>query len=212
MKEKLLKFAIAFWVVLIPSLLLVVATKDTFVDVDVAQPEIEDSLGGGAYSFLETTRSAGATTTRNYLNSNAANTASTTAVFKIDKTVDLDLNFVVLASSTASRLVWAVAFSNNYTGACSTANAVCTATGDGDWFFEDGSSVDSTTLVTHGAGRLINEWRLNASSTESCGAMCFTKNVGVPDTRATHMKLYLGSQVADASVWFELMRQVPLSR
>ena len=39
MKEKLLKFAIAFWVVLIPSLLLVVATKDTFVDVDVAQPE-----------------------------------------------------------------------------------------------------------------------------------------------------------------------------
>ena len=168
-------------------------------------------LAGSSYSFLETTRSAAATTTRSYLNSSAGPNASTTAIFKIDRAVDLDLNLVATASTTNSRLVYAFAFSNNYTGTCSTANAVCSTTGNGDWFFEDGTSVDSTTQVTHGSGRVNNPWVLNASSTESCGAMCFTKNVSIPDVRATYLKIYFGSTVADASIWYELMRQVPFS-
>lgn len=162
-------------------------------------------------NFLETTRSAAATTTTAYLNSNAALSASTTAIFKIDKAVDLDLNIIAVASSTNTRLSWAVAFSNNYSGTCSTANAVCSTTDNGDWFFADGESVDTTTLVTHGAGRVENFWALNSSTTESCGTMCFTKNFDIANVKATYMKLFIGSRVTDASVWYELMRQVPYS-
>ena len=183
----------------------------------IAFPKVESRLGGGAF-FINVSRSATATTTAQMLNStgigftkvNHAGVAttrsgqigSTTAIYKIDQSVAYDLNLMMVASNTDSQLVWSYAFSNNYNE----------ATGDGDWFFEDGSSVDSVTQKTHG-NRLQHLWTPGtSSSSETCGTLCFTKGVDVDELRARHVKIYFGSRVASSSLWHELARELPNSR
>lgn len=174
-------------------------------------------LGGDAY-YINISRSATATTTTDMLNSTGigftridhagarrvvgSESGSTTAIHKIDRSVAYDLNLMLVASNTDSQLVWSYAFSNNYNE----------STGDGDWFFEDGRQVDSTTQVTHGQ-LLQHQWTPGtSSSTETCGTLCFTKNVGVDELRGRYVKIYFGSRVASSSLWHELARKLPQNR
>lgn len=87
-----------------------------------------------------------ATTTPVYMQTTA--TASSTVIGYTSRATALDLNIGIIASSSSSRLAWTLEFSTNYNR----------ATGNGDWYFEDGSNVDSTISVTHGASPLINQW------------------------------------------------------
>ena len=179
----------------------------------IAFPKIESSLGSGSF-FINVSRSATATTTTSILAPNgfifadsdsSSRTGSTTFIYSIDRSASYDLNWMFTASSVDSNLVWSYAFSNNYNE----------ATGNGDWFFEDGNNVDSTTLVTHGATIVLHSYiptAITASSSETCGAMCFTRNIDVPDMRARHVKLYFGSRVATGTLWHELARELPNSR
>jgi len=201
-KQKVFTIGFIGWLLIVAVFLGIIAFKS---------PTIKDFLGGGSSYFLNIIRSATATTTTTNLSHNEAQSASTTAIYQIDRATDFDLNVMVRASSTSAVFVWSVAFSNNYVG-CTDINVACPTTGNGDWFFEDGSSVDSTTAVSHGAGILQNTWALNSSSTESCGAMCFTKNIAIKDIRARHVKFYFGSRVASSTMWHELVKEVPNSR
>ena len=183
----------------------------------IAFPQTESKLGSGSF-FINVSRSATATTTVQMLNSTGigftkvdhagiastrlGQVGSTTAIYKINQSAAYDLNLMMVASNTDSQLVWSYAFSNNYNE----------ATGDGDWFFEDGSSVDSVTQKTHG-NLLQHLWTPGtSSSSETCGTLCFTKGVDVDELRARHVKIYFGSRVASSSLWHELARELPNSR
>ena len=159
-------------------------------------------FGGSGAFFINISRSATATTPTSILAPNgfifadadsSSRTASTTFIYEIDRSSAYDLNMMFTASSVDSNLVWSYAFSNNYN----------TDTGNGDWFFEDGNSVDSAVLVSHGTTILLHSFTptaITSSSSESCGAMCFTRNVDVPDIRARHVRIQFGSRVATGTL------------
>src|SRR3990167_3657010 len=70
-------------------------------------------------------------------------TATSTFSIESEGAEAIDLNFFVIASSTASNLVWYYQFSNN----------------DIDWYGEDTKTVNSDILTTHGASTTVHQWK-----------------------------------------------------
>lgn len=210
MKEKLLKYVVGLWALLIPVLLFIVATKDVSAPVvSVEQPKEEAPLGGGDFFFVNPVRSAGATTSVTYLST----TATSTFVFNINGISDYDMNVLFNASTTGtSKLAYKFEFSNNYEENCRI-GVVCAGTSDGDWFGEDSFQNNNTITTTHGARTREHEWTPTASGdTDLCGTSCFKRNFNTPDIRAKFVKIHFSTRAANGSIWFELGNKEPSSR
>lgn len=177
----------------------VVILAGVFLGTTIFQKE--DSSLGGRFN-LDISRSAAATTTLSYLAT--SDTASTTAVYDINKIPATDLNLMFTASTTGtSKLIHSYAFSTG--NGCDATPAGC------DWFFEDGKEANSTSLSTHAPRRVIHSWTPVADNA-SCGDACFTKSVGIPDVRAKWMRIYFGVRDANGALWHEIVREDTIVR
>lgn len=88
-----------------------------------------------------------ATTTRQSVTA-AGFTAASTFIIPTENVDFLDLRLMVEASTTASEIRWRVSFSDNYNP----------ATGNGDWYFQDGNTVTSNATSTHSVQGHENLW------------------------------------------------------
>ncbi len=146
-----------------------------------------------------------------YLNQNEATStptflatgATTTMPFSSNNADVIDLNIELTSSSTIPTLTWQYEFANN---------AACTTSGwaNCDWHAEDGNTVTSNILVTHGANPLLHQWTPPATTTDG---EIWKKNVQIPSTAAkyTRISFSIGSG-AVADIWAEAIPRIRTSR
>jgi|TARA_Y100000310_G_C20684969_1_gene818394 hypothetical protein len=136
----------------------------------------EPSLGG-AYFTTEAVNignTAVTTTPAVYLETGSA---SSTLSFNCDEASQIDLNLLVVASSTASKVQWEYSFSDD--------NAV--------FYFEDGRTVDSKVSVTHGQSALQHYWTPATTATT-------TKNITVTPVASKYCRVGFSVSGANAGI------------
>lgn len=139
------------------------------------------SAGTGAGYATTTPGEASATTTVTYF----LPTSATTTITGYSNRADLiDLNLLEVASSTATAWLYTVQFSPNYVS----------ATGNGDWYNEDCSTITSNILITHGAGQCVHTWTPGTTATVK-------KNFSIGTTQARWFRINFQATVAGGSLY-----------
>lgn len=134
-----------------------------------------------------------ATTTRQYLNGTTH--AKSSFIIPIDEADLIDLYLMAEASSTTAVLDWELSFSNNYD----------TATGNGDWYCADASSVAIASTTHNGTTCHEDQWTPGTVSTS-------TKNVSVSPTAAKFARVRFYANTGDLSIHAEANVRKPVAR
>ena len=151
-----------------------------------SQHTVRVELGGRDYLTRAFLNDQVATSTKGDL----ANTylklgfASSTLETSTDNIDQIDLNLWVVASSTSAKVNWNLEFSHN---------------GD-DWFGEDGLTVTSDVLVTHGSNQLMHTWTSGKTATN-------TTNITITPVASKFMRVNFNSSNAQSWIWAELIKR-----
>jgi len=161
--------------------------KLRFGNSEVSNPEEGPVLGGGF--FLGRCPFTVSTSTGRYLTGSDATTSP--IVCRIDGADMIDLNIQLTASSSTSTLRWQVEFSSN----------------GGDWYAEDGKTITSNTITTHGESPKLHVWTPNTTATT-------TKNVGIEPLSAKFIRVFfnMSPQTDNGAVWAEIVKREQFRR
>lgn len=139
------------------------------------------SAGTGAGFATTTPGEASASTTISYF---LPSSATTTITGFSGRATTIDLNLLEVASSTSSVWIYTVQFSPNYVS----------ATGNGDWYNEDCSTITSNTVITHGAGACTHTWTPNTTATVK-------KNIGIGTAQSKWFRINIQVTGAGGSLY-----------
>lgn len=147
----------------------------------VLQRKVDETAGGpfilGTHCYLGNSLQGTSSFAVSYLT-----TSTTTFDCYIARADKVDLNIRYTASTTSSRLEWKYEFSNDKI----------------DWKAEDGTTVDSNTEVTHGAGMVVHKWTPGTTSTSS-------KNITISPTASKWLRVNFTSAAANGALWAEII-------
>jgi hypothetical protein len=139
------------------------------------------SAGTGAGFATTTPGEASASTTVTYF---LPSSATTTITGWAGRATTIDLNLLTVASSTATAWLYTVQFSPNYVS----------ATGNGDWYNEDCSTVTSNIIITHGASACVHTWTPGTTATAK-------KNIGIGTAQAKWFRFNFQATAAGGSLY-----------
>ena len=164
---------------------------------DMMKKNQNTELAGSANILSRWGTGSPATTSPQYLSTSSATSSLMIATGNADS---IDFNILGVGSTSAATLLYRVSFSNS--GTCPLGNA--------DWFSEDGRTISSNTLVTHGAGPVTHLQSL-ATSSLPVASNQFTKNIVITPVASNCMKVDYSITGANASLWTELALREPLN-
>lgn len=133
---------------------------------------LESATGGAKASSGE----GSATTSPFYFST--SDTASTTATGFSERGKDLSLDLIMLASTTASGLVYNMQYSHNGI----------------DWFDEGCTTATSNVLISHGASPCYNTWVPATTTVQK-------KHIFIENVRAKYFRFKSGMIGANGSLW-----------
>ena len=138
--------------------------------------------GGGTFvtEAFDNCSNCMSTTSPAYLT--AAGAATTTVAFKSEGAESFDMNLTVNASTTGTVYLWTTEFSNNNV----------------DWYCEDGKTLTSNILITHGASCVIHSWTPGRVATTS-------KNIVVTPVNSKYARTNVGVTAANGSVYSQVI-------
>lgn len=154
---------------------------------DVRSLTGQDQLGGVSLDVYRLSDAA-ATTTPHFQGTGAA---STTLTMSVTNAKHIDLNIWAKSTSTIPVITWTWYFSSD----------------DGankNWYPEDGNTVTSNTLVTHGASPLTHSWTPVATSTVG---ETWLKNAAVDPVASKYAKVMIDATGAATDLYVEGVTQ-----
>lgn len=163
----------------------------------IATPPASQNVGGAGFSIDQayylpaqpsgagyattTPGEASATTTIHYFSTASATTSLT---MWSGRATTIDLNLIEVASTTATNWLYTVQYSPNYVS----------ATGNGDWYNEDCSSITSNVVITHGATACIHTWTPGTTVQQK-------KNIGIGVAQEKWARINIWASAAGGSLY-----------
>lgn len=151
----------------------------------------EDNPSFGSGFFLGRCAISEASTTMRFIHGGDVATSSP-LLCDIDGADMIDLNILFVASSSTSTLTWAIDFSTN----------------GGDWFGEEGKTVDNNVVTTHGASTKVHRWTPAVTSSTATSS----KNVGIEPLAAKKMRVFFQPMNDNGKVWAEIVKREQFRR
>lgn len=137
-----------------------------------AEPQEEELFGGSGFELSKTSMASSSVTT-------TGDTAE--MIFDVGSAESIDLYVTYVASSTLAQLDWTYYFSFAGEEEATT------------WYAEDGKTVSTNVLATHGATPFVHSWLPATTTTQM-------KDIGVTPIAANKMKVVFSGSAANGMV------------